>query len=186
LEKIEEEEPISAFDYYTVKDRDNYFGITEHRGRYWLGDSQVQLDNNAIILEDGSTYKATPGLLELIYEKSPNFKMLPKEDVRNYAEIADKTNLISNPQNTKENSNVAATNKYKILHYLTTKYDGSGIVFLPSDINSLEEKLNLLLGEFNAGNRAETRNQIVAIVDYLLQKQIISKNEAKEINNYLK
>ena len=73
----------------------------------------------------------------------------------------------------------------KLLHYLTTEYDGSGIVFLPSDINSLEEKLNLLLGEFKAGNRA-TRNEIVAIVDYLLEKRIITKTEAKHINNFLK
>ena len=186
LEKIEEEEPISVFDHHTVKEPDNYFGIVEHRGKYWLGNSQVQLDNNAIILEDGSTYKATPGLLELIYEKKPNFDALPKEDRRNYTEIADRTHLISNPHNTKANSNVAATSKYKLLHYLATEYDGSGIVFLPSDINSLEEKLNLLLGEFNAGNRAETRNEIVAIVDYLLQKRIISKSEAKGINDYLK
>ena len=72
------------------------------------------------------------------------------------------------------------------MHWLGKEYGGSGVEFLPSDINSLEEKLNLLLGEFNAGNRAETRNEIVAIVDYLLQKRIISKSEAKGINDYLK
>ena len=112
--------------------------------------------------------------------------MLPKEDKRNYAEIATKTNLINHPLNTTDSSNVAATNKYKLLYFLAKEYDGSGVEFLPSDINSLEEKLNLLLGEFNAGNRAETRNEIVAIVDYLLQKRIISKSEAKGINDYLK
>ena len=186
LEKMEEEEePISVFDHHTVKDLDPYFGIVEHRGKYWLGHSQVQLVNNEIILEDGTAYKATPGLLELIYEKSPNVNILPKEDRRNYAEIAAKTDLINHPLNTTDSSNVAATNKYRLLHWLAKEYDGSGVEFLPSDINSLEEKLNLLLGEFNAGNRA-TRNEIVAIVDYLLEKRIITKPEAKNINNFLK
>ena len=58
-------------------------------------------------------------------------------------------------------------------------------MFLPSDINSLEEKLNLLLAEFNAGNRAETRNQIVAIIDQLEKKGVIGHSEARDINEYL-
>ena len=42
----------------------------------------------------------------------------------------------------------------------------------------------ILLGEFNAGNRA-ARNEIVAIVDNLLERKKIKKEEAREINNYL-
>jgi hypothetical protein len=183
LEK--KEDPISVFNFYTIRDRDKYFGIEKYRGKNWLGNQEVELKDNAIILADNSKYKATPGLLELIYEKTPNWPNIPEEDKANYAEIAEKTHLIDNPQNTDRSSNVKGTNKYQILKHLEENYVGSGVVFLPSDINNLEEKLNLLLGEFNAGNRA-TRNEIIAIVDYLLQKRIISKTEAKSINNFLK
>ena len=66
---------------------------------------------------------------------------------------------------------------------LPKKEEGEGI-FLPSDINSLRERLKILLGEFNAGNRA-TRSEIVSIVDNLLERKKIKKEEAREINNYL-
>ena len=61
---------------------------------------------------------------------------------------------------------------------------GEGISFLPSDIDTLHEKLKLLLAEFNAGNRA-TRNQIVAIVDNLIKRKQMTKSEGKEIFNFL-
>ena len=185
-EKLEEPDPVSVFDYYTIKDKDPYYSIFEYRGKSYLGSEEVTLKNNAISLRDGSHYKATPGLLELIYEKSPNISVIPQEDLQNYAEIAAKLHLIDNPSNTTDSSNVRGTNKWKILDELEKSYSGSGIVFLPSDIDDLETKLNILLGEFNAGNRAETRNQIVAIVDYLLEKNVISKTEAQNINDYLK
>ena len=185
-EKSENSDPVSVFDYYTIKDRDPYFSIHEYGGKLYLGSEEVHLEDNALILKDGTHYKATRGLLELIYEKSPNIGKIPQEDLKNYAEIAEKLHLIDNPYNTTSSSNPRATNKWKILEDLEKSYDGQGIVFLPSDINDLETKLNLLLGEFNAGNRAETRNQIVAIVDYLLEKNVISKTEARNINDYLK
>ena len=44
---------------------------------------------------------------------------------------------------------------------------GKGIVhFLPKDINSLVQKLQLLVGEYVAGNKT-TRNEIIAILDNL-------------------
>ena len=62
--------------------------------------------------------------------------------------------------------------------------EGKGITFLPSDIKSLQHHLKLLLGEFKAGNRA-TRNEIVSIVDNLLERNKISKIDAKDISNFL-
>ena len=61
---------------------------------------------------------------------------------------------------------------------------GDGITFLPSDMNSLAQHLQLLLAEFKAGNRA-TQNEIVAIVDNLVERKSLSKEEAKEINRFL-
>ena len=61
---------------------------------------------------------------------------------------------------------------------------GDGITFLSSDMNSLAQHLQLLLAEFKAGNRA-TQNEIVAIVDNLVERKSLSKEEAKEINRFL-
>ena len=81
------------------------------------------------------------------------------------------------------NNRIEKTGKHHLLEEILQK--GDGIVFLPSDINSLEEKLNLLLAEFRAGNRAATRNQIIAIVDKLEEKGILDREEVQNINDYL-
>ena len=54
---------------------------------------------------------------------------------------------------------------------------GTGIVFLPGDINGLIEQLHLLLAEFRAGNKSATRNQIVAILDQLLKRNYLTQDE---------
>ena len=84
-----------------------------------------------------------------------------------------------------QHENAKYTNKARVLlpQLLSKKEEGYGI-FLPSDINSLRQRLKVLLGEFNAGNRA-ARNEIVAIVDNLVERKKLKKVEAREINNYL-
>ena len=57
------------------------------------------------------------------------------------------------------------------------KKDGTGISYLPGDINGLIEQLHLLLAEFRAGNKSATRNQIVAILDQLLRREYLTQEE---------
>ena len=64
-------------------------------------------------------------------------------------------------------------------------YEGSGIKCLPADINGLQTKLAYLLGEFQAGNTAATRNEIVSISDELLRRKNISQSEYRRINDFL-
>ena len=64
-------------------------------------------------------------------------------------------------------------------------HEGSGIKFLPADINGLQTKLAYLLGEFQAGNTAATRNEIVSISDELLRRKNISQSEYRRINDFL-
>ena len=54
---------------------------------------------------------------------------------------------------------------------------GFGIQFLPGDITGLIKKLHLLLGEFRAGNKSSTKNQIVAILDELLRRNYLNQEE---------
>ena len=72
----------------------------------------------------------------------------------------------------------------KYSKYILLTEGGKGISFLPSDVKSLKNRLNLLLSEFNAGNRA-TRNEIVAIVDNLVGRRKLTKIEAQHINHYV-
>ena len=56
------------------------------------------------------------------------------------------------------------------------KKDGEGII-LPGDINGLLQRLRLVCAEREAGNIKATTSEIVAILDELLRKQFISKEE---------
>ena len=53
---------------------------------------------------------------------------------------------------------------------------GDGII-LPGDINSLKQRLQLVCAERAAGNIKATTPEIVAILDELLQRNYISKQE---------
>ena len=74
------------------------------------------------------------------------------------------------------------TEKYKLLQ--KNEEYGKGISFLPSDVNSLNNRLNILLAEFKAGNGA-TRNEIVAIVDNLVKRKKMKIDNANNINYYI-
>ena len=61
---------------------------------------------------------------------------------------------------------------------------GDGVNFLPTDINSLKKKLQVLVGEFLTGNKT-TRNQIVAILDNLRERRIIGEKEYSALSKLL-
>ena len=92
-----------------------------------------------------------------------------KEDLRDYQELIMRTNVLDAPHTINSSDRPKNTAKYKFLtsnfeqqedsdeEEDETKKDGTGIVFLPGDINELIEQLHLLLTEFRAGNTA-TKN----------------------------
>ena len=61
---------------------------------------------------------------------------------------------------------------------------GDGVNFLPADIKSLKRKLQVLVGEFLAGNKT-TRNQIVAVLDNLRERRIIGEKEYSRVSKLL-
>ena len=58
------------------------------------------------------------------------------------------------------------------------------VIFLPSDISTLKSKLSVLIGEFAAGNTT-TRNQIVAILDNLRERNELSEADYRYTNSLL-
>jgi hypothetical protein len=55
--------------------------------------------------------------------------------------------------------------------------DGTGITFLPGNINGLLDRLKLLYAEREAGNISATTNEIVGILDELLRLNYINRKE---------
>ena len=194
---------FNVFDYYQrmdKKDLDQYFAIQRiGDNTLVLGDKEVVVDNDSNITVDGDKmYRATPGLWDLIMLSTPKDGSFNNDDVRQYIDLARRTNLIDNPHNVAQNSRVTQTKKYKMLKALTPKENqevkqeeeeekksGSGVQFLPGDIKGLQTKLNLLLGEYRAGNKSSTRNQIVSILDELKRRKRLSKKDYREINTFI-
>ena len=195
---------FNAFDYYQrmdKKDLDQYFAIQRIGDNVLvLGDKEVVVDNDSNITVDGDKmYRATPGLWSLIMLATPKSDSYSDDDIRQYTDLARRTNLIENPHNLDQNSRVMRTMKYSMLEELMKpkeeqeekededleEKEGSGVQFLPGDIKGLQTKLNLLLGEYRAGNKSSTRNQIVSILDELKRRKRLSKKDYREINTFI-
>ena len=101
--------------------------------------------------------------------------------MKEYKKLVKQTNAMTHPQNLTRRSRPKNTWKWRNMF----RKKGHGIEFLPSDIISLQKKLAYLLGEYQAGNRSATRNQIFAIADNLLKRKHISKLEYRKINDYI-
>ena len=183
----EEPKPASrALEYYlNVFDKsklDQYFGIYKENGAYMMGNKEVVVDEQNNIHIGADTFKGTNALWRLIMYKTP--EVFDPEDMENYKEILDKTNVIDMPHKTNDEGRPRNTAKWKFFkenRLVETgeleQKDGHGIQFLPGDINGLIEQLHLLVAESRAGNKTSTRNQIVAILDELLRRKYLNQEE---------
>ena len=165
---------------------DPYYGIIKYGNKLFMGIKEVHLDDDNIIV-DKEKYKLTSGLWSLLTHMEP-FDY-SNSDYKTYIRIVEQTKVIDNPRNANSNNKPRSTSKFKkFLEPLVEEQEnssGSGIVnFLPSDINSLTKKLNILVGKFNAGNKT-TRNEFIAILDNLRERKQISEYEYRTINNFL-
>ena len=148
-------------------------------------------DRNNIYLDNGAdVYKGTKGLWNLIMRKTPDGYY--PEDLENYKRLIERTNALEMPHKTSPNQRPKNTAKWKFFKDIglipgneeETDEDefedaekGSGIFFLPGDINGLIQQFHLLLAEYRAGNKSSTRNQIVAILDQLLRLDYLNQAE---------
>ena len=198
--KINENQPKAtnkALEYYfenfPKSKLDKYFGVYKENGVYMMGNKEIVVDNdNNIWLDNGSdSYKGTFGLWKLIMNKEPEGYL--EEDLDNYKRLVERTNVIEMPH-VSPNDRPKGTTKWKFFKKIglvqrtendgdeideveEKKQEGSGIQFLPGDINGLIEKLHLLLAEHRAGNKSSTENQIVAILDQLLKRNYLTQEE---------
>ena len=194
----------SAIEYYlqnySKSKLDTYFGIFEKDGLHYMGNKEVVIDkHNNIFLNDGATgFKGTLGLWKLIMMKTPD--LYQKEDLENYKALLQQTNAINYPHFITEGGRPQQTAKWRFLadkdlipeeeeefyeapeaeevpEAEEEKKFGEGIIFLPGNIKGLLDRFRLLFAEFEAGNIAATRNEIVAILDELLRRKYFKRKE---------
>ena len=166
------------YNHYPKNKLDDNYGLRmDDNDELVIGDQPVKIEGNNIIIND-KEYVGTPNLWALIMQKNPSLVEMDKDTLQEYKRLITDADVEEYVANNYEGDYRKLT-KTKILNK-----EGRGITFLPSDIDSLNQHLRLLLGEFKAGNRA-TQNQIVAILDNLLERKKISKREVKEITNFL-
>ena len=165
---------------------DNHFSIQRVRDGYMMGMKKVKFDKPSNIYNDDRKFDGTLGLWKMIMLKKPPV-LDDREDMTNYEQLLKQTNVINNPLNVAAGQRPYQTYKFKIFFESLPLFQqqGRGIEFLPKDIKGLENKLGLLLGEYHAGNKTSTRNEIVAIADELLRRKVIPRQEYRDINAYL-
>ena len=199
VKKPKHEEPTKstnqAAEYYlnhfSKSKLDQYFGIYKENGIYMMGSKEVVIDDSNNIRIDGAdSFKGTKALWRLIMYKVP--EDYGADDFESYTRLLEKTNAIDMPHKTGTSARPKNTLKWNFFKETglveepeeETDEDndekpetGSGIQFLPSDINGLIQKLHLLLAESRAGNKSSTRDQIVAILDELLRRNYLTQEE---------
>lgn len=175
----------SAVDYYLnlKTNTDKYYGIQKRDGGYRMGEKQVILDEHSNITVDGETFEASSGLWQLIMLATPT--KYTDDDMEKYKNLLEATQVIFHPLTHKPKDKPKLTKKYKnILIHLESEYQdesGTGIQFLPGDINGLLNRFHLLAAERGAGNIKSTTNELVGILDELLRQNYLTREEYNAI-----
>jgi len=155
---------------------DKTFGIKNKDEKFFIGKSRMKFEGDNLEI-DGKSYKATPGLMNLITMEVPKVNEATKEDKDNYLEILNKTGalykidkngkvMITAPRSDKYNKIIKPLREEK-KRQRQEELETLGQGFLPSDPNVLCERLDLLMASKQAGNTG-LRNEIVSICDELL------------------
>ena len=201
-EEEEEEEDEEKFmglgeiakEYLKRPNTDEIFGIRNEKGLSYIGNKQIIIVNNNIIVDDRK-FKGTRGLWELLMSKNPNTLHVDDDDYNEYSKLMVKTNALHkdyNPKNPYPRSNRG--NKWNLIKEIWVNredirkkegYEGSGVVVIPSDPNALLERLDLLLASQEAGHTG-VRNELVSICDELKRQGVLDTNSYKKLNHLIK
>ena len=179
-----------AKDYLNMELRDKKFGIRKEKGHHYIGNKHVIIKNNDIIIpKTGEKLEGTRGLWELIMSKNPqNFTDM---DYDNYKYLIITSNVLHRSDNPK-NPYPKASGSFKWVYLLgpiwknkKEKYQGQGVVVIPSDPNALLERLDLLLASQEAGHTG-VRNELVSICDELKRQGVLDTKAYKKLNHIIK
>ena len=121
--------------------------------------------------------------------KKPNDNYYTYKNYDNYKRLMIKTNALH--QNYDPNNHHPRTRKgpkWELLGNIWAKrekYEGKGVVVIPSDPNALLERLDLLLASQKAGHRG-VRNELVSICDKLKRQGFLDTESYKKLISNIK
>ena len=173
--------------FTTKTEADKTYGLYDRKGNFYMGNKPVVIKENNFVVED-EEYEGTPGLWELIVSKEP--KGFTNEEYNNYAKLMVKTNALHvdyNPGKKKPKSKRSYkwTNILSDIWYNQKKYEGKGVIVIPSDPNTLLERLDLLLASQEAGHTG-VGNELVSICDELKRQGVLDAETYKNLNSIIK
>ena len=168
--------------------RDTTFGIRKIDGHHYIGDTHVIIHKNNIIVDD-EKFNGTSALWNLIMLKEPR-TFFTNEDYDNYAKLMVKTHVLhqgNNPNSSYPKS--SKSNKWlSVLGDIwknRKNYEGSGVIVIPSDPNTLLERLDLLLASQEAGHTG-VGNELVSMCDELKRQGVLDAETYKKLNSIIK
>ena len=126
--------------FATKGEVDRAYGLYDKDGKFYIGHKLAIIVNNDLVVGKDE-YEGTPGLWELIVSKEP--KDFTEEDNENYARLMIKTNALrqkKNPNRPKSGSSKKLTNMLSGIWKNRREYEGSGVIVIPSDPNTLLRK----------------------------------------------
>ena len=200
---------------FTKKDIDKFYGIYAEDGKFKIGNKEVNIEDNDIIVDD-ITFEGTPGFWELMTSKEP--ENYTDEDKSKYQQLVILTNTAYRNNNPNQNYPKRSSGKKwkKIIEPIwgqikkqkeeeykefeeSDEEEGNAFnlfddptpgtsgtgLILPSDPNALLERFDLLFSSKKAGHTG-VKNEIVAILDELKRQKVINVNEYKKLNSLIK
>ncbi|XP_044019470.1 uncharacterized protein LOC122859855 [Aphidius gifuensis] len=149
-----------------------------------FGNSMIEIKNHHIYVKD-KIYPATQGLLELLFQQSPNASIIRKVDREIFIEIikltnahrknfkpdgAFLTNRTQKYKNYSKKGSALVLPKYKTLQK-NKKINNTNYIYW-DDPNELVNRLQLLVASEKAGNNSHA-NEILSIIEELREAGII-------------
>ena len=154
-----------------------------------FGNCNVLFKDDKIKVAD-KEYTLTQGLELLLNRAKPNLdEKITDADMNNYLTISIDAGLDYRQHRTvgnKLNNVLAKLNRLGELEE-NVQVLGNGLktIILPDNVDELKERLNLLLGEYSAGNKSMF-NEINAVLDILMKKKIVNKKQLRNILHQIK
>ena len=158
------------------KDIDTVFGVREKNHGYIIGDSQIHFEPNAIRV-GRDKYPLSNGLMELLFKKVPNEKIITTNDRNHYKNIIDTTN--AHRKGFSKDGDIRLSRSRKFTSVILPMFKiGGGMTYKVArknrrmdyvywdDPNELVDRLRLLVAEEAAGNNNH-ENEIISILEEL-------------------
>ena len=195
---------------FTKKNTDLAFGLYAQKGKFKIGNKEVNIEDNNIKIDD-IIFEGTPGFWELVTSKDPEPENYTEEDLDKYQRLVILTNTAFQNNDPKNNRPKGSRSpKWKNIikpiweqikkqkeeeeyeeeyeeeeEYTLSPIKGTGLKILPSDPNALIDRFDLLFSSKKAGHTG-VRNEIVSILDELKRQGVIKTNEYKRLNSLIK